>query len=219
MAEWTVHLLNARGHLDSSQARIREGIDAVHARTRGLVGPIALDIVVGAGRGRGIPERGHGGRVPSAGLIGLWMDPDNPHFIDNLGEPLERAVAHELHHVMRRDAASRGARLLDSLVMEGLAGRFVEELYANAPEPWERALPGESLGEVAALARSHALRDKYDHREWFYGAGALLRWAGYTLGHELVGRRRAPLDRILPSPLAATPAEAFLPVLDGLAAR
>ena len=219
MAEWTVHLLNARGHLDSSQARIREAIDAVHARTRELVGPIALDVVVEAGRGRGIPERGHGGRVRSAGLITLLMDPDNPHFVENLGEPLERAVAHELHHAMRRDAAPRGRRLLDSLVMEGLAGRFVEELYGSEPEPWECAVSGELLAEVAAHARPHALHDGYDHREWFYGTRALPRWAGYTLGYELVGRRRAPLDRILPSALAATPAEAFLPALEELAGR
>ena len=178
--------------------------------------PIALDIVVEAGRGKVIPELGFGGWVSSPDQIRLRVDPSNPHLADNLAEPLERAIAHELHHAMRRDAGARGRTLLDSLVMEGLAGRFVEELYASAPEPWERAVSVEALREVAELARPRASRADHDHAEWFYGTGELPRWVGYTLGYELVGRRLAPLDRIPPSALAATPTEAFLPTLDEL---
>ena len=211
---WTVHVLNARGRLDSSRARVREAIDAVRDRTKELVGPIALDIVVEAGRRGTIPERGHVGHVSSRGLMRLRLDPDNPNFVDNLGEPFERMVAHELHHVVRRDAVVRGERLLDALVMEGLAGRFVEELYGSAPEPWECAVSGALLHDVAELAGRRAERDDHDHAEWFYGAGELPRWAGYTLGYELIGARRAPLDRISPSALAATPADAFLPTLE-----
>lgn len=218
MNTWALHYLNSRGALDAYKTRIDAALREVARRAERVSAPLILDIVVRAVRNGGIPEIGHVGHVAGPGLLMVTIDPDNPNLSDNMGEPLERMIAHELHHLMRFDAIGYGSTLGDALVSEGLACHFVRELYANDREPWERALPREELGQYARLARSMADRTDYSYVAWFFGEGDLPRWLGYTLGWEIVSDFLRENPDARPSGLAATPPEPFLPFLDSLAA-
>ncbi|MCZ8279252.1 MAG: DUF2268 domain-containing putative Zn-dependent protease [Acetobacteraceae bacterium] len=113
---------------------------------------------------------------------------------------------------MRNAAIGYGETLGEALVSEGLAGRFVEQLFGTAPEPWENAMDEATLRahlpDEALLASSD-----YNHADWFYCRnGRLPCWLGYTLGYRIVGDWLATA----PAPDAATwvgvPAKAVLAV-------
>ena len=213
---WTVHLMNARGRLSPYADRLREALGEVARRAEGLVPGTVLDIEVEAARFGGVPETGHSGYAPRPGLMRLTLDPENERLADHLGEPLERMIAHELHHALRWDAVGYGTTLLGALASEGLSGQFARELYGSPPEPWERALDGDALGRVAREAVRHADDESYDHPRWFFGAGDLPNWAGYTLGYRVVERAMAASGS-RPSAMIAVPAQDFRPSLEALA--
>ncbi|MEM8836750.1 MAG: DUF2268 domain-containing putative Zn-dependent protease [Pseudomonadota bacterium] len=183
---WTVHYANATGDLNGLIKPVGRAIETVQKKAARVTEPVALDLVVQALYDRVIPERGFTGYTLHGSLIHLQIDPRNENLKDNLGEPLERIIAHELHHALRFRQKRYGGTLGKALVLEGLAGHFVRELYDNPPEPWE-ALPAETLAPFMDDARLKWDASDYDHAAWFYGTGAHPRWLGYSLGYHIVG--------------------------------
>lgn len=217
--DWTVHLLDARGEVRPYADAVDDAVADVRARAGATVALPPLDLVVGAASGRGIQEIGHVGYTPRAGLIHLMLDPDNANLPRNLGLPLARTIAHELHHALRWERGGYGATLGAALVSEGLAGRFVAELYGSPPELWEAALGPVALRAAAADALGEIHAPRYDHAAWFFGGGAQPRWAGYTLGFALVGRWLAAAPGRTAAGAAGTPADDILPELTAMAAE
>ena len=213
---WDVHFMNARGRLSPYTDRIAEAIVEVARRSNEIVPEIALDIEIEAAQYGGIPETGHSGYVPRPGLMRLMFDPTNEHLKKNMGEPLERMIAHELHHALRWDTVGYGTTLLGALASEGLCGRFAQELYGNEPEIWERGIEVTDVKFFAREAVIYADSEKYNHQKWFFGSGDLPRWVGYTLGYHMVGRACELMSR-KPSDLIATPESEFKPALRDLA--
>ncbi len=128
------------------------------------------------------------GHAYRKGLFALTLDPDNPNFERCLSDgTLARQVVHEVHHCLRMATIGYGQTLGEALVSEGLAGRFVEHLFGNPPEPWECAVDDDVI-------RAHRPSDdalaalNQDHMGWFFGTGGRRRrWLGYTLGYRIVG--------------------------------
>ena len=218
MPPWTMHHLDARGALGPYRAAVERALAQVGERVAAVCDPPVLDVVVQAvPGGLVIPELGHVGFSPRPGVVFLTLDPDSPNLPASLGEPLERMLAHEMHHALRWDRVGYGRTLGEALASEGLAGRFVEELYASPPEPWERAVPRDGLAEHARAAEAAFEDAGYGHAEWFFGGGGRPRWVGYTLGWELVGAYLAAHPGARPSRLAGEPAAVFRPSLARLA--
>jgi Predicted Zn-dependent protease (DUF2268) len=219
MSNWSIHCRDFApdGPLAPFVDDIEDALGAVERRVAALVEPFALDIFIQADAGNVIPERGFVGYAPAPGAIYFTFDPANPNMAPNLGAPLERMIAHEYHHAMRWYGVGYGRTLIEALVSEGLAGRFVEELFASEPEPWERALPATALPPFAARALAEGDTPVYDHASWFFGRGSLPRWVGYTLGWALVGHHLKRRHSARPSRMAATPARDFLPSLQATA--
>lgn len=218
MPPWTVHHLDARGGLGPHRAAVERALARVGERVAAVCEPPVLDAVVQAVPGGPvIPERGHGGFAPRPGVVFLTLDPDNPNLPASLDAALERVIAHEVHHALRWDRVGYGRTLGEALATEGLAGRFVGELYGSPPEPWERAVPRGELAHHARAAEADFEDVDYDHAEWFFGRGGRPPWVGYTLGWELVGAHLAAHPGARPSRLAGEPAAAFRPFLAALA--
>jgi hypothetical protein len=215
--DWTLHLLDARGDVGPFAAPVEAAVADVRARAGRVARLPAIDIVVGVAPGRVIPEIGHLGWTPRAGLIHLLLDPGNENLGRHLGEPLARMIAHELHHALRWESVGYGTTLGEALVSEGLAGRFAGELYASPPEPWERALGPADIAAAAADALREARAARYDHAAWFFGGGARARWTGYALGYALAGRWLETTGRTAAGS-ADAPAEDVLAALGPLAA-
>ena len=217
MLDWSIQYPDAYGRLDPFRAAVDDALRSVEQRVTTVARARALDIFVQSGKGV-IPELGYVGYAPKPGVIYLTLDPDNPNLLHNLGAALERQIAHEFHHALRWFGPGYGQTLLEALVSEGLAGRFVQEIFGSGPEPWECALPRAALPPYAERALHDREARQYDHAAWFFGRGDLPRWLGYTLGWELVGDFLKQRCNDRPSQLAELSAHAFLPVLRALAA-
>lgn len=127
-------------------------------------------------------------------------------------------IAHEMHHAMRFQSIGYPKTLGDAFVSEGLAGRFVEELFQNDPEPWEHAFSRLELQEYVPLAQKNFNNSDYDYAEWTAGTGGLPRWLGYTLGYEIVGDFIANNSGARASNLVSAPSTDFKPALAKLSA-
>jgi uncharacterized protein YjaZ len=140
--------------------------------------------------GRTIPGIGIGGFTDPQGNVAIAIDPGHTDLRRTLETWIPATVAHELHHSSRmRVGPGYGVTLGQAMVSEGLADRFAYEVFAHTPpQPWDHALT--KAQEQASWLRARPLlntRD-YGHPEWFFGAGGVPRWAGYTLGYDIVGR-------------------------------
>ncbi|UUX51401.1 DUF2268 domain-containing protein [Nisaea acidiphila] len=220
---WHIHYVNARGELEAVKGAFETALTDAHRRISEITEPPAVDFLVeSVWTSSVIPERGHLGRANDS-LVTFWLALDHPVFKDNLGEPLARSIAHEINHVMRFRAAGFSSTFGQLLVSEGLAGRFVEELYSNKPEPWEQALTrAELAGYVdSALDQFDAStvyrQSEIDVNEWMFGTGKLPRWLGYTLGYEMVGAYLRERPELRASDLLSIPSADFKPMLAGLA--
>lgn len=109
---WTIHPINSSGQLDAVLRPVLDAIERARVRIESVVAPRTLDVVVQAWPGRVIERFGFAGYAPTADMIQLTVDPDNPNLVDHLGEPFERMVAHEYHHTLRSLAPGLLARTL-----------------------------------------------------------------------------------------------------------
>ena len=84
----------------------------------------------------------------------------------------------------------------------GLADHFATEAFPETPaQPWDHALTSSQERSLWLDARRILnVPFGYDHPSWFFGAGNMPRWAGYTLGYDMVGRyldhRRSASDAV-----------------------
>jgi hypothetical protein len=137
-----------------------------------------------------IPGWNVNGFAHGSGRITMGVDPDSegrerlP-----LAQQLRAMLAHELHHAIRARAETRRS-LGDSLVAEGLAQCFEEEVGCPTPN-YALAVRGELLGLAALRARKDWDATEYDHPRWFFGDKQDPTWpwsGGYSLGYVLVRR-------------------------------
>ncbi len=134
-----------------------------------------------------IPEIGLGGFNPSATEVFISVDPKRTNLADILEKELAPLLAHEIHHAKRRRSVGYGNTLLEAMISEGLADHFSKELTGIAPPPWSIALNENELTIWEQEARTHWNDSGYNHDAWFFGAAANIpRWAGYSIGYELV---------------------------------
>jgi len=211
--------LHVRGDLRPHIEAIESAIRSVERLAAKIVAPVPVDIVVQPVNGFVIHERGFVGNTPRAGAIYLSFDPANENLPANLGAPLQRMVAHEYHHVLRMNGAGYGRTLFEVIVSEGLAGRFAQELFQSDAEPWECGVPVTALPPYVRQVLADRDRPTFDYPEWFFGAGDLPRWLGYTLGWEIVGDHLRRHEDARPSGLAAVEAGEFLPSFEAIAGR
>ena len=101
---------------------------------------------------------------------------------------VQRVLAHELHHVVRGRGPGFGRSLGETMVSEGLAQCFEEEV--GAPTPFYAVfLDSPALAKASAKARDTASSLHHDYNAWFFGRPGDPEWpryAGYSLGYAIV---------------------------------
>ncbi|MFY0633749.1 MAG: hypothetical protein JXQ91_08050 [Vannielia sp.] len=210
-APLALHLCNARGALDGLAPWLTEAIHTTHARAAARLPLGPLDVVLRAGT-QVIPEKGHVGLAPGPGTLILTVDPQNPALAQNPNESFERMVAHELHHAARWDGPGYGTTLGATLVSEGLACHFAQDLFGPPLEPWENAVP-DALQSHRETIRTLWSDPGYDHNEWFFGTGAYPLWLGYAAATQLIARYFAEHPTATSAALAHDPPEHFRPLV------
>ena len=86
---------------------------------------------------------------------------------------------------------------------------FIRGLSHTPPNPWDHALTKAQEHTVWLQARPLLNERDYSHSDWFLGTGAMPRWAGYTLGYDIVGRYLTERHQS-PSDAVTTPAAKVL---------
>ncbi|RJE17382.1 hypothetical protein PHISCL_10280 [Aspergillus sclerotialis] len=136
----TLHFINARHQLSGIKDWLTDSLGTAFAASAALL-PLGDTDVIITGGNRVIPEKGHLGYAPEKGVIYVTVDPDHASLRANPDQSLERMLAHELHHCSRWDGPGYGTTLGETLISEGLAGHFAQEVFNWQPEPWESVEP------------------------------------------------------------------------------
>ena len=198
--------------LDPFRAQIEQLACQAMTGIRQLMPIDDLTIQVRDAAGNAIPEIGLGGFNPDPGRVIIYLDPSFPDFSAALDAEFAFQLAHEVHHARRRRAIGYGNTLLQATVSEGLADHFAMEVTGKPAPPWSLAVQGAELEEVFQLAEAEWDNTSYNHAAWFVGASQEIpRWAGYSMGYELVKRFKEANPGTLASGLFGTPAPEFAP--------
>lgn len=208
-----LHVLDADPSLAPHRRPITEAANAAVERIQRHLPIGDVDVVVQRNPFATIPELGVGGFCPSAHLVHVSLDPENPGFPGVLEEHLARTLAHELHHCARWRGPGYGRSLGEALVSEGLADHFDLQVHPGSQRyAWSRALDEAGLCEVWELAHPALWEVGYDHAYWFFNTSAEgpPYHAGYALGFRLVEAFLNANPGRSPSDLAPTPAELIL---------
>jgi len=166
-------------------SELRGALERVDGLLR-IAAPVAVSVVVDPDAA--IPEVGVGGFTnPASGAVLISLSREAPVPVrESVTVWLRQTVAHELNHSKRiLDGPGYGTTLGEAIVTEGLADNFSIVAYPETPPiPWTNALQPDELDRLSAVAHASAgaLRTREMHRQWFFGADDLPRWAGYTIG-------------------------------------
>lgn len=181
------HILRASGRLEPFLETLTQTLKAAVEKTTQCISLHPIDIVVYDNPRQAIPGFGHGGRTHNPHTIHVSLDPSFPDFEHVIRKEIPKTISHELHHAVRWKAVGYGTTLLERLVSEGLATHFEQDMWGGTPSPWATALDLKTLADIHDKAKSEYTSTTFHHSRWFYGTGDLPRWAGYSLGYQLVG--------------------------------
>ena len=184
-----VHILNASGKFSRfSNLICRNAKDSVTIIKSKI--PISdTDIVIYDDPWATIKGKGIGGISRGANTVFVPLDLRFEHVETVINKEVPRTLAHELHHIARYREVGHRRTLLDGLIAEGLAGHFEIEIFGGEPQPWNQAFVKGKLNKLMKLAEKNYFKSN-NPLKWFYGKidKKIPKWAGYTIGFELVGR-------------------------------
>ena len=171
-----------------------------------------LSIIINSNLSLVIPEIGLGGYNPDANTVIIAIDSRLNDIDEAISNEFFGLLAHEMHHAVRRRSVGYGTTLLEAMVTEGLADHFSVEVASVSTPIWSRALTQQQINDLTDMASQTWLQNGYNHNDWFFGNGVdIPRWAGYTIGFELVKDYLKNNPGTLPSQLHDEPADSFVP--------
>lgn len=170
---------------DEIEEKVRTGLMLINEKM-----PIEdLTILIRTNGGNVIPEIGIGGYNPNQREIIISINPSFPHIRKSIEEELISQLAHEAHHAKRRRSVGYGTYLLEALISEGLADHFSIEVWEQDIPLWSGVLDQQALSEWINTSKDFWYAQDYNHNNWFFGEDpGIPRWAGYSIGFELVKR-------------------------------
>lgn len=183
------HLLDAYGEIPSRLRRpIKRELQDALVTVSSHIAIDRTDVLIVPGKWV-IPEFGLTGQTAGKGRVTITVDPASPRLDDpERADRLLGTLAHELHHVLRMRGPGYGSSLGESLVSEGLAQCFEEEV--GVPTPFYAVfLDAAALAKASAKAKEALHSPRYDHNAWYFGRWGDADWpryAGYSLGYSLV---------------------------------
>jgi len=174
--------------------------------------PTSISIVTGV---EGIdPNIGVGASTSAvSGSISISVRPVSRILVrDVMGRWLRQALSHEVDHSVRAlDGPGLGTTLLDYFVNEGLADAFDRQAWPGMRLPWDHALTTTAERELWARARPQlSISDPAAYQPWFFGGPGIPRWAGFTIGHDMVDGYLARHPKLSAASLVRTPATSIL---------
>ncbi|TRZ55648.1 hypothetical protein D4Q76_00090 [archaeon] len=207
-----IFVLTAGGRLEKYKRRImkvaRESIKIIKKKI-----PIPdVDIAFYDNPEYTIPHLGIGGYAQTPGLLLISLNPKFKQFERTIRDEILRTLVHELYHCIRMKTVGYGDTLLEAMITEGLADHFELEVTNKKPQKWDTSLTAKQFGIMKKKSVKEFNSKKYNHEEWFFGSNErrIPKWAGYTIGFNLVGNYLKKHPDKKPSQLFAVKAEEFV---------
>ncbi|MDO8571504.1 MAG: DUF2268 domain-containing putative Zn-dependent protease [bacterium] len=123
---------------------------------------------------------GVNGFTPYKNTFNLFISPS-----EFSTQSLRETVAHELNHAILFNYFPSKQTLLDSIISEGLAENFREEVMKGMRAPWSRALTAKETQKI--FTELKPLLNRYDlYEEVFWNGSKYRKWAGYSIGYNIV---------------------------------
>lgn len=197
-----LHLPEGSGRFSTQALQtVRAGFDDAVRLVAPVLQVAGLDVAALDVPGMAIPGWGCGGYTYGPRSILLALDPED----DGLTVDHVRAtIVHEMHHVARERGPGCGTSLRERIVSEGLAMLFEEQMLGRASEFAHQDISDDDI----ALAVADLNEDPADDGRWFFHAGGVPLWFGYTLGYRWA-RDYAAAQGIQASDLVHTSATAI----------
>ncbi len=210
------HILSASREVKLHEAQLRLTAELAVDSVKKLLPIKDVDIVFYDNPSATIDEIGGiGGFTPNAHTIFISLNHRHPRFKEALANELFFMLAHELHHTIRWQKTVEGDTLLEALIFEGLADHFAMEVTGRKkPSVYSSALTPEQKKVFYEKASREWKEPTYGNALWFYGStpAVVPKWAGYTLGYDLVGKYLQVHPKLLASTLACADASLFVEV-------
>ncbi|NQV88478.1 MAG: hypothetical protein HQ402_02920 [Parcubacteria group bacterium] len=187
-----IHILTASKDIQTYEPELRSIAESATDAVKKLLPVKDVDVVFYDNPHGTIDEIGGiGGFTPNANQIFISLNSRHVNFKKALREELYFILVHEFHHTIRWQKPVEGDTLLEALIFEGLADHFAMEVTGRKnPLPWSMTLTPEQKEIFLKKAKEVWLLPSYDNALWFFGSEPekIPRWAGYTLGYDLVDK-------------------------------
>lgn len=193
-----LHLPTGSGlYTPAGLAVMQDGFALATRSVAGLLDLNGLDVFVIEAPDMVIPSWGCGGYTYGAHCVVVAVSTEHPTTVSAVSTTL----IHEFHHVARERGPGCGASLRERVVSEGLAILFEEEILGAASEFAHQPVTDDQVRALTAALDE----DPADEGRWFFGAGDLPLWSGYTVGYRWA-RAYAEQHATTASALADVPA-------------
>jgi hypothetical protein len=150
-----MHVANSAGRLDGHLGLISAAFESSARPARDLLGADGIDVLFIDAPDEVIPEWGIGGSTYGPHVIIVALDPEFP--------------------------GISGEHLVSTLVSEGLAQLFEEEVLGAPPMYSQARITGAEM----AQANLELHRQPFSQAKWFFGAEGMTRMFGYAYGYRI----------------------------------
>jgi len=124
-------------------------------------------------------------------VISLYINP-----VKDWKKELVSSIAHEYSHLTVLDVR-KWDTVLDSLIIEGIAENFREEVVGGKRAPWTKALTEkEAKSLFKKLRKNFKLKAEKMHSDLFFGSKEFKMWSGYSLGYQIVKKFREKYPKL-----------------------
>lgn len=207
-----IHVYTGNGFLLPFKQKIEETSEKLLEKVLSLLSISDVDVEIYAGDLRHAPEAGIIGHTENLHHITIALMPQHQNFYQIVLNDLPKTIAHELHHIARWRALGTDKTFLESLISEGLAGKFEIEVIGGQPSLCFRSVTEEQIMQLLPLAEKEFTNKDYDHYAWFTGSEErhIPHWAGYGIGYFIVKKYLEKHQNDSPSILYKTKAELFI---------
>lgn len=125
---------------------------------------------------------GVGGFSPWKNTILIDINPT----VKNWETALKNTIAHEYNHSVVYNL-HKWKTLLDSIIFEGFAEHFREQIVSGERAPWTKAVSQEECKKhFSKLKKKLNSKNHQLYREVFFGSEKYPLWLGYSLGYQIV---------------------------------
>jgi len=125
---------------------------------------------------------GVGGFSPWRNTIIISINPT----VRNWETALKKTIAHEYNHSVIYNS-HKWENLLDSIIFEGFAEHFREQVVGGKRAPWAKAVSQKECQKYFSKLKEKLNSKNHQlYREVFFGSEKYPLWLGYSLGYQIV---------------------------------